>query len=92
MRITLRCIEEQITDTGTSDMLLLLGDICEENAVGDFLACPLNGSLPEIGFTEVWEAQEPEDSFGKLGENSKPSTKCGGLNLINMSVYMLQMK
>lgn len=56
MRITLRRVEEKITDTSAGNVLVLLGDVGEQDARGDFLAGPEKRGLLEVRFAKVGEA------------------------------------
>lgn len=81
MGVALWGVEEEVADAGASNVLAFLGDVCEDDAVGDFGAGPLGGCLLEVCFAEVGEAEEPEDGFGDPLEDAEPGAECGGLDL-----------
>lgn len=74
-------VEEEVADAGASDVLAFLGDVCEDDTVGDFGAGPLGGCLLEVCFAEVGEAEEPEDGFGDSLEDAEPGAEGGGFDL-----------
>ena len=63
MSVTLRCVQEEIADSSTGDVLRLLCDIGEDDSVGYLRACPHKGSLLEVRLAQVGESQEPQDGF-----------------------------
>jgi hypothetical protein len=81
VRVALGGIEEEVADAGARDMLVLLRNVGEDDAVGDFRSRPHVGSLFEVGLAEVGEAEEPEDGVGETFEDAEPGAEGGGFDL-----------
>ena len=65
-------VQEEVTNSGAGNMLVLRGYVCEDDAGCYFGANPAEGGFAEIFFAEVGEAEEPEDGFGDTGEDAEP--------------------
>lgn len=81
MGIAFRCVEKQIADAGTRNMLVLGRYICEDDSRCNFAANPTQGRLSEILFAKIRKSEEPEDSFRNARENTQPSSECSRLDL-----------
>ena len=60
MSVAFRRVDEEITDPGSRDMLLLRCDIREDDARRYFCSYPLQRSLLEILLSQFREAEKPE--------------------------------
>lgn len=81
MGVAFRGVEEEIADTGTRNVLVFWGDVCEDDSRCDFGTYPAEGCFPEVFFTEVGESKKPEDGFRDAGEDPEPGSECRWLNL-----------
>lgn len=77
----LGCVEEQVSDSSTMDVIVLVGDIGEDDAVGDFLTRPAKSRLLEVRLSRRWEAQKPENRVGNLDEDVEPDAEDEGVDL-----------
>ena len=66
MGVALGGVEEEVADAGAGDVLVLGGDIGEDEASGDAGPSPGVGRGPQVGFAEVGEAQQPEHGGGDV--------------------------
>lgn len=75
MRITLRCVEEEIRDAAARDMRCFWRDVGEEDARGDVRAGPFTGGREEVRGAVCGEAEEPEVGVGHAGEDAQPGAE-----------------
>ena len=68
-------VQEEVANSGSRDMLVFRGYVCEDDAGCDFGADPAEGGFAEVFFTEVGEAEEPEDGFGDAREYAEPGSE-----------------
>ena len=68
-------VQEEVANSGARDMLVFRGYVCEDDAGCDFRADPAEGGFAEVFFTEVGEAEEPEDGFGDAREYAEPGSE-----------------
>jgi hypothetical protein len=70
VRVAFGGIEEEIADARAGDVLVFLRDVGENDAVRNVCACPHVCRLFEVCFTEIREAEEPEDGAGDAFEDA----------------------
>ena len=70
MGVAFWCIQEEVTNGCTGDVLVLRRHIRENNARCHFLTNPEQSGLPQIMLTQVWETKEPEYSLRDAGEDA----------------------
>lgn len=59
-------------------------DVGEDDAVRDFGGCPLASGGEEVRFSEIREAEKPEDGVGNAGEDAEPGAESGGFDLVEL--------
>lgn len=52
-------VEKEVAHSSARDVLVLLGNVGENNAVGNIRARPHVGGLFEVGLSKIWESEEP---------------------------------
>lgn len=81
MSIALGRIKEEVTNPGPSNVLRFGCNVCEDNALSNVFADPVNREAPKVGLSKVWKSKQPEYSLGQSRKNSKPGPECCWLNL-----------
>lgn len=74
-------IEEQVSDSSTMNVIVLVGDIGEDDSIGDFLTRPAKGRLLEVRLSWGREAEKPQDRVGDLDEDVEPDAENEGVDL-----------
>lgn len=82
-RMHLGRIEEQVGDPAAVDVVVLLRDVGEDDAVGDFRTGPLERHLLEVRLAWRREAEQPEDRVAVLGEDREPDAEDVGVDLLD---------
>lgn len=66
MCIAFRRIKEKIADTRARNMLMLLCNVGEHDATGDFGAGPHESRVLKVRLAEIRKSQQPENGIGYL--------------------------
>lgn len=77
----LGCVEEQVGDTSTMDVVVLVGDIGENDSICDLLTRPAKGRLLKVGLSWRGEAKKPQDRVRDLNEDIEPDAEDEGVDL-----------
>lgn len=68
-------VEEKIRNATAVDVLVLVGDISEDDAIGDVLTGPECGRLFEVRFTRGGKPEKPKNRVGVSLQDRQPESK-----------------
>lgn len=68
-------VQEQIGNAPSVDVVILVGDVGENDTIRDAFAGPLERCRFEMSFSRRWETQQPQDRVWVLLKDVEPDTE-----------------